>query len=365
MYNSGGDTLMAGCDVRMVMQTSRDYFQPDAFDRVFTQMDRFMSYVRTAQPVEKFLMEFGIPRQKAEKHMFPAGGGFEDLFICFQRIKAARLKPNEKTLLMASLGGSVEFNRMTKRLRQLFHSPNSLTKEDISPVIEEKSPPQGEDLSYEAWAAFRKQQKRNTGTSNSNRSSSKSAGKKSKSQKGSQEKNGFNRRTGERNRRYRCGSEYHLPPKCPIKQEPKAPAPVKTTPSNPRSPFSSITLEDSPPESKSVEHSFTTSLKVGRPVFFARNESVAIVDTGATTNLVCFQWLRHHNDLLAQRGLPKVVSYPAHALFKFGDGRTGEVCHATDITVGVAGVKGTFTAFALDSDIPALLRGHWEVCVVA
>ena len=50
-----------------------------------------------------------------------------------------------------------------------------------------------------------------------------------------------------------------------------------------------------------------------------------------------------------------MASYPAHALFKFGDGRTGQVCHAADITVGVAGVKGAFTAFVLDSDNPALL----------
>ena len=135
-------------------------------------------------------------------------------------------------------------------------------------------------------------------------------------------KNGFNRRAGERGRRYRCGSEYHLLPKCPIKQEPKAPAPARNPPSNPRSSFSSITLEDSPPDSKAVEHSFPTSLKVDRPIFYARNESVVILDAGATANLVCFQWLGHRNELLAIRGLPKVASYPAHALFKFGDGRT-------------------------------------------
>ena len=74
MYNSGGDTLMAGCDVQLVMRTLRDYFQPDTFDRIFTQMGRFMSYVRTDQPIEKFLMEYGILRQKAEKLMCPAGG---------------------------------------------------------------------------------------------------------------------------------------------------------------------------------------------------------------------------------------------------------------------------------------------------
>ena len=50
-----------------------------------------------------------------------------------------------------------------------------------------------------------------------------------------------------------------------------------------------------------------------------------------------------------------VGSFPAHAMFQFGGGRTGAVCHAADITAGVAGVKGTFTAFVLDSDIPALL----------
>ena len=84
MYNAGGDTLMAGCDVQLVLSTLRDYFQPDTFDRIFTQMDRFMSYVRTDQPIERFLMEFGILRQKAEKLMYPSGGGFEDLFFRFQ-----------------------------------------------------------------------------------------------------------------------------------------------------------------------------------------------------------------------------------------------------------------------------------------
>ena len=82
---------------------------------------------------------------------------------------------------------------------------------------------------------------------------------------------------------------------------------------------------------------------------------MVILDTGAAANLVCFNWLSRHNNLLPKRSLPKVVSYPAHAMFKFGGGRMGEVCHAADITVGVAGVKGTFTAFVLDSVIPALL----------
>ena len=129
-----------------------------------------------------------------------------------------------------------------------------------------------------------------------------------------------------------------------MKQENKAPAPLSTPPSNPRSPFSSVTLEDSPPGNKSAEHSFTTSLKVDFPILYAQNESVVILDAGATANLVCFQWLRRHNELLASKGLPEVSSYPAHAMFKFGDGRTGAVCHAADITVGLAGVMGIRTS---------------------
>ena len=82
---------------------------------------------------------------------------------------------------------------------------------------------------------------------------------------------------------------------------------------------------------------------------------MVILDSEATANLVCFQWLRRHNELLASRGFPAASTYQAHATFKFGDGRTGEVCHAADIAVGVASIKGASTAFASDSDIPALL----------
>ena len=137
MFNSADDTFMTGCDVRLVTRALRDYFQPATFDRIFTQMGRFMSYTRTERPIEKFLMVFGILRQKAEKLLFPSGGRFGDLFICFQCIKAARLKPNERTLLMASLGGSVDFSRMKLQLRQLFHHPNSATKEDVFSMTEE------------------------------------------------------------------------------------------------------------------------------------------------------------------------------------------------------------------------------------
>ena len=76
---SGGDTLMQGDDVRAVLQALKDYFQPDAVGNIFTQVEKFMNHKRADQPMGKFLMEFGILGAKAEKLMFPGGGGFPDL----------------------------------------------------------------------------------------------------------------------------------------------------------------------------------------------------------------------------------------------------------------------------------------------
>ena len=254
--------------------------------------------------------------------MYPSGGGFEDLFICFQCIKAARLKPNDKILLMASLGGTVDFARITQQLRQLFNQSNPALKEDIFPVTEEPAESRPEDLSYEAWVSYQQKRKQKAVAGTPPRSQTKGGkGKKPKNPKGGSEKNGFNRRTGERNRCFGCGSEYHLLPQRPNKQEKKAPVALLPVSPTPRSSFSSITLEDAPQDANVLEHSFSTSLSKNRPIFYAHNDSVVILDTGATANLVCFNWLAHHNTLLAKSGLPKEVSYPAHAMFKFGDGR--------------------------------------------
>ena len=67
---SGADTLMEGCDVMLVAQALRDYFQPDAVGRIFSRVEKFASGARADQTIEKFLAEFGILRRKAEKHIF-------------------------------------------------------------------------------------------------------------------------------------------------------------------------------------------------------------------------------------------------------------------------------------------------------
>ena len=133
-----------------------------------------------------------------------------------------------------------------------------------------------------------------------------------------------------------------------------------------RSSFSSIAMdpapsvcsESSPPETKAEGHTeqpFSTPLDSGCQLVCMRDDSVVVLDTGAAANLVCFRWLSHQSSLLERKGFPRVLTYPAQARFKFGDGRAGNVCFASDIAVGIAGAKGTSTASVLDADIPALL----------
>ena len=78
---------------------------------------------------------------------------------------------------------------------------------------------------------------------------------------------------------------------------------------------------------------------------------MAALDTGATANLARFEWLGHRNSVMEKFGAPPADPHPARAGFKFG-----EVRHAADIPVGIAGGRGIFTAFPTDTDIPALLH---------
>ena len=86
-----------------------------------------------------------------------------------------------------------------------------------------------------------------------------------------------------------------------------------------------------------------------------REDSVAALDKGATANDVWVRRLDNRNRLLEQHGLLQVSVNQSKARFRFGDGRQGEVRHAADETVVIAGTQGAFTASALNADIPASL----------
>ena len=88
----------------------------------------------------------------------------------------------------------------------------------------------------------------------------------------------------------------------------------------------------------------------------SREESVVVLNTGATANIASIRWLARHSRILGNYGAPRVTTYSSKARCRFGDGRLGEVRHAADIPLRIAGNKGKHAAFAPDADIPALLR---------
>ena len=51
--------------------------------------------------------------------------------------------------------------------------------------------------------------------------------------------------------------------------------------------------------------------------------SVAVLETRATANIVCFGRLGRHNRILERRGIPRVTTYPSKVKFRFGDGSLG------------------------------------------
>ena len=102
--------------------------------------------------------------------------------------------------------------------------------------------------------------------------------------------------------------------------------------------------------------SFATTLEVGGQFVCARDDSMSVLDTGATANFVCFKWIQNHNTHKQKMGIPKVNSNPTAACFEIGDGRIGEARSAAEIKDGSAGRKGAFPASVLEADIPSLLR---------
>ena len=98
------------------------------------------------------------------------------------------------------MAGNVDFARASAQLRQLFQSPTASTQGGILNVTEKPAQLVPEDLSHEAQIAYRKAGKRRTGGKGATRPSTKAPGGKSKPKQAEQGKNGFHRRTGERDR---------------------------------------------------------------------------------------------------------------------------------------------------------------------
>ena len=121
---------------------------------------------------------------------------------------------------------------------------------------------------------------------------------------GGQTLDGFNRRTGQRNWRYRCDSEYHLAQEYPWYDTPgRVRRPTPQEREKARKPYYSTISTDPPVSFQKVEHlngeetkseceqPFSAKLDVGGLFMVSEEDSVAELDTGVKANSVCFRRL--------------------------------------------------------------------------
>ena len=198
-------------------------------------------------------------------------------------MQSALLSKNEKSLAMAAVQGSLDCPFLAKQMRQISQLVGGPRRRDVLNFSADSGGVDDEDISYEAWVAFRKAAGSRKDVTQGARPRPKGKGGKP----GEQVRNGFNRRTGERNRCYGCDSEFHLLPKCPKRANPSPVTPFPSLPTNyaPRPSFYSIALDpapsvcidSSPPEKKvggHTEQSFSASLDSGCRLVCMRDDSV-------------------------------------------------------------------------------------------
>ena len=102
--------------------------------------------------------------------------------------------------------------------------------------------------------------------------------------------------------------------------------------------------------------SFSTTVDLRGQSLRTCEDSVVVLETGAAANMARFRRLGNRKFLLGEKGSSRISTYPARARYKIGDGRPGAVRSATGIALGNAARGGTPATFALEADIPALLR---------
>ena len=143
--------------------------------------------------------------------------------------------------------------------------------------------------------------------------------------------NRVNARTGYRNRRFGCGNEFHLLPRCPG----KPPSAVRRV---------SFAMDQPEEVGRDVsgDEVCTTSAILGLLSSNSVSDSAAITDTGASANLVGVKLLNNRNTFRRSVGRPTTNLTAASASFRYGDGRVGDVHCPAFIPTAIMGFTGQF-----------------------
>ena len=145
---------MDGVAVAEVLQVLKQYCLPDASDHVYQDVWKFLHHKRTYQTTERLLLELDLLRTKAERKI-QMGFRFPDSFISVLCMGNACLTSHQKTLVMASVQGSLDsYPALAKQMRQILQPVGSTQKEDVlmnSPAITADNVGiEEEDLYFEA-----------------------------------------------------------------------------------------------------------------------------------------------------------------------------------------------------------------------
>ena len=146
---------MEGVEITAVIQVLKSYFSPDATDQVLQDVTKFLNHKRADQTTERFLLEFDILGTKADR-VIRQGFQFPDSFISILRTQSALLSKNEKSPAMAAVQGPLDYPLLAKQMRQISQLVGGPRKRDILNFPADSGGVDDEDISYEAWVAFRK-----------------------------------------------------------------------------------------------------------------------------------------------------------------------------------------------------------------
>ena len=144
------------------------------------------------------------------------GTGYPERFVSTLRMENAALSRHEQSLVMAICRRSLRFEDASANMRRLFGSRGGGSRQDDL-FSGEAAEPRASDGHLDVLAAYRKAKKQGAGRKKGGGPPERGGGE---VKWGGQTLNGFNRKTGQRNRRYRRDSEHHLAPRCPWRDTP-------------------------------------------------------------------------------------------------------------------------------------------------
>ena len=230
--SAGMDVVLDNEGARRNLRILHEPFAPDEVDGIYQEAVQFLHFKGADQTAEVFLLEFDVLRRRAESRA-ATGGGFPGEFVPAQRMKNASLSKNEISLVSASILCEMVFAAAARQMHQLFGSFGSVARQDVSVAVDVDVSSVGES-EHAAWLAYR-QAKNKKDFARTEEDDAKKVGKKGKVD--GKTLNGFNRRMGERNRRFERNSEYHPAPNGPsryTREEAPAPsAPMRNKPPRP------------------------------------------------------------------------------------------------------------------------------------